>query len=65
MEEPKVVDVYNGTLFARHDKAITCVNSQCVLQHAQDLHKIKPINIPAWIAEGFLKFHLELISIDN
>lgn len=55
LPEPKGVDGSSDKVSTRHGNTVVYGKSDW---HAPDLHKIKPTIVPAWVWEGFLKFHL-------
>lgn len=58
VEESEVVDIYNKTVFVRHIKTIAqLIHSGCDWMNALDLHKTKPVKIPAWMGENLMKSH--------
>lgn len=48
MEEAEVVDDYSETEFSSNNKAVALINSQWLLQHVQDLCKLKPDGEVRW-----------------
>lgn len=50
------------TVFSGRDRTVALMNSQWLWVLVQNLDKIKPLKIPAWIGEGFIKSHPYLRS---
>lgn len=50
------MEVYSESFSPRcGSNNVVHMNSQKLGLHAQDFHKIKPVQIPAWMVEGLMK----------